>query len=342
MLAYVIRRLLILPIILFGVTLLIFGMMSFVDPGQRASLYVQAIPKGAGELDEIIEKYGLDDPMYMQYFRWLNGVLHGDLGFSKTGKAPVLQTIKRFIPASFELALWAAVPLIWVGIQLGVISALHHNKPIDQVLRVFAIVGWSFPTFVFGLLVLMIFYAKLDWFPAGRLSEWANVVVLSAEFTRYTGMNTLDSLLNLRLDIFWDALRHLVLPVITLSYVSWALILRVTRSSMLEVLRADYVTTARAKGLREGAVIDKHAKPNALIPVATVSGIVMIGLMSGVVITETVFNYRGLGWWVAHSAGVLDVISVLGFSLFYGVLVVCGNLVVDVMYAYLDPRVRLE
>jgi peptide/nickel transport system permease protein len=332
----------VLPIIIFGVTLLIFGMMSFLDPGQRASLYVQSIPKGAGELDEIIEKYGLDDPMYVQYFRWLNGVVHGDLGFSKTGKAPVVATIKRFIPASFELAIWAAVPLIWIGIWLGVKSALHHNKPIDQFLRVFAIVGWSFPTFVFGLLVLMIFYAKLDWFPAGRLSEWANQVVLSAEFTRYTGMNTLDSLLNLRLDIFWDALRHLVLPVITLSYVSWALILRVTRSSMLEVLRADYVTTARSKGLKESVVIDKHAKPNALIPVATVSGIVLIGLMSGVVITETVFNYRGLGWWVASSAAQLDVISVLGFSLFYAVLVVFGNLAVDVMYAYLDPRVRLE
>jgi len=342
MLAYIIRRLMVLPIIIFGVTLLIFGMMSFLDPGQRASLYVQSIPKGAGELDEIIEKYGLDDPMYVQYFRWLNGVVHGDLGFSKTGKAPVLDTIKRFIPASFELAIWAAVPLIWIGIWLGVKSALHHNKPIDQFLRVFAIVGWSFPTFVFGLLVLMIFYAKLDWFPAGRLSEWANQVVLSAEFTRYTGMNTLDSLLNLRLDIFWDAARHLVLPVITLSYVSWALILRVTRSSMLEVLRADYVTTARSKGLKESVVIDKHAKPNALIPVATVSGIVIIGLMSGVVITETVFNYRGLGWWVASSAAQLDVISVLGFSLFYAVLVVFGNLTVDVMYAYLDPRVRLE
>jgi peptide/nickel transport system permease protein len=342
MIAYVVRRLMILPIILFGVTILIFGMMSFLAPAQRASLYVQAIPKGAGELDEIIEKYGLDDPMYVQYFRWLKGVLRGDLGFSRTGKAPVLDTIKRYIPASFELAIWAAVPLVWVGIQLGVISALHHNKFVDQIMRVFAIVGWSFPTFVFGLLVLMIFYAKLQWFPAGRLSEWANQVVLSDEFTRYTGMNTLDALLNLRLDIFWDAARHLVLPVITLSYVSWALILRVTRSSMLEVLRADYVTTARSKGLKEGVVIDKHAKPNALIPVATVSGIVMIGLMSGVVITETVFNYRGLGWWVATSAGQLDVISVLGFSLFYGVLVVCGNLVVDVMYAYLDPRVRLE
>ncbi len=342
MVAYVVRRLLILPIIIFGVTILIFGMISFLAPGQRASLYIAAIPKGAGEIDEIIEKYGLDDPIHEQYFRWLNGVLHGDLGFSRTGKAPVLDTIKRYIPASFELAMWSAIPLLWIGIQLGVISALHHNRLIDQVMRVFAIIGWSFPTFVFGLLVLMIFYAKLQWFPAGRLSEWAGQVVLSAEFTRYTGMNTVDALLNLRLDIFWDAIRHLVLPVITLSYVQWALILRVTRSSMLEVLRADYVTTARSKGLAESKVIDKHAKPNALIPVATVGGLVMIWMMSGVVITETVFNYRGLGWWVARSAGQLDVISVLGFSLFYAVLVVCGNLVVDVLYAYLDPRVRLE
>jgi peptide/nickel transport system permease protein len=342
MVAYVIRRLLILPIIIFGVTILIFGMISFLDPGQRASLYIAAIPKGAGELDEIIEKYGLDDPILVQYFRWLNGVLHGDLGFSRTGKAPVLDTIRRYIPASFELAMWSAIPLLWIGIQLGVISALHHNKLIDQVMRVFAIVGWSFPTFVFGLLVLMIFYAKLQWFPAGRLSDWAGQVVLSAEFTRYTGMNTVDALLNLRLDVFWDAMRHLILPVITLSYVQWALILRVTRSSMLEVLRADFVTTARAKGLGEKVVIDKHAKRNALIPVVTVGGIVMIGLMSGVVITETVFNYRGLGWWVATSAGQLDVVSVLGFTLFYGVLVVCGNLFVDVAYAYLDPRVRLE
>ncbi len=342
MLAYIVRRLLTLPIILFGVTILIFAMMSFVSPGQRASLYVQSLPKTAGALDEIIEKYGLNDPIHMQYFRWMSGVLRGNLGFSQVGKAPVLDTIKRYVPASFELALWSAVPLIWIGIQLGVISALHHNKLIDQVMRVFAIVGWSFPTFVFGLLVLMIFYAKLQWFPAGRLSDWASQVVMSAEFTRYTGMNTLDAVLNLRLDIFWDALRHLILPIITLSYVQWALILRVTRSSMLEVLRADYVTTARSKGLAEGKVIDRHAKPNALIPVATVGGLVLIWMMSGVVITETVFNYRGLGWWVAASAAQLDVISVLGFTLFYGVLVVCGNLVVDVLYAYLDPRVRLE
>jgi ABC-type dipeptide/oligopeptide/nickel transport system permease component len=341
MTAYVIRRLLILPIIIFGVTILIFAMMSFLSPGQRASLYVAAIPRGAGQVDEIIEKYGLDEPIYVQYFRWLNGVLHGDLGFSTVGKASVLGTIKRYIPVSFELAMWSAIPLVWIGIQLGVVSALNHNKLIDQVLRVFAIIGWSFPTFVFGLLVLMIFYAKLQWFPAGRLSDWASQVVLSPAFTQYTHMNTIDALLNLRLDIFWDAIRHLILPVITLSYVQWALILRVTRSSMLEVLRADYVTTARSKGLAESVVIDRHAKPNALIPVATVSGLVMIWMMSGVVITETVFNIHGLGWWVATSAAQLDVISVLGFSLFYAILVVSGNLVVDVLYAYLDPRVRL-
>ncbi|HUV72763.1 MAG TPA: ABC transporter permease, partial [Anaerolineae bacterium] len=170
MVAYIVRRLLMLPIIILGVTILIFAMMSFLAPGQRASLYVNAIPKGAGEMDEIIEKYGLDDPAHVQYFRWMKGVLRGDLGFSRTGHAPVLDTIKRYVPASFELALWSAVPLIWIGIQLGVISALHHNKLIDQVMRVFAIIGWSFPTFVFGLLVLMIFYAKLQWFPAGRLS----------------------------------------------------------------------------------------------------------------------------------------------------------------------------
>jgi len=188
----------------------------------------------------------------------------------------------------------------------------------------------------------MLFYAKLGWFPPSRLSDWANQIVISPQFTRYTSMNTFDALLNGRLDIFWDAIRHLILPVITLSYLSWALILRVTRSSMLEVLRQDYVTTARAKGLDEKVVINKHARPNAMIPVATVGGIMLLNLASGVVITETVFNYRGMGWFIAHSALHLDVISVMGFALFNGVLIVLGNLVVDILYAYLDPRVRLR
>lgn len=342
MLAYIVRRLLIMPVIILGVTILIFSMMQLLSPYDRASLYVQDVPRRAGALDEIIEKYGLDDPVPVQYFRWLGKVVRGDLGWSTVGKRPVWDTIIHFLPATAELALWTIPPMIWIGIQLGVMSALHHNTWIDHLTRVFSIVGWAFPTFLFGLLVLMIFYAKLGWFPAGRLSEWAKQVVMSPEFRQYTQMNTIDALLNLRLDIFWDALRHLILPIITLSYLSWALVLRVTRSSMLEALRADYVTTARSKGLKESVVVNKHVKPNAMIPVATVSGILIIGLMSGVVITETVFNYRGLGYWFADAALHLDVISVLGFTLFYGVILIIGNLVVDVMYAYLDPRVRLE
>jgi len=339
---YIIRRLLMMPILLFGVSILIFGMMQFLTPYERVSLYVSDVPKKSGALDNLVKKHGLDKPIYVQYLSWAGNVLRGDLGFSKRGKRPVTEAIRHLFPATLELALWSAVPMVLLGIQLGVISAVHQNKAIDQGTRIFSIVGWSFPTFVFGLLMLMIFYAKLDWFPAGRLSVWASQVVNSDAFHRYTGMNSFDALLNLRLDVFLDALRHLVLPVITLSYLSLALIQRVTRSSMLETLRQDYVTTARAKGLSEKAVIGRHAKPNAMIPVITIGGLMLVTLLNGVVITETIFNYRGMGWFFADAALHLDVVAVLGFSMFYAMILVVGNLIVDVLYAYVDPRVRLS
>lgn len=339
---YIIRRLLILPILLFGVSVLIFAMLQFLTPYERAALYVSDIPKRVGALDEIVEKYGLNDPFYVQYGRWLGKVLRGDLGFSKTGKQPVAQLIKNYFPATLELALWAAVPLIYIGVQLGILSATHQNSVLDWFVRTFAVIGWSFPTFVFGLLMLMIFYAKLGWFPAGRLSDWAAQVVGSEGFRQFTKMNTFDALLNGRLDVFWDALRHIILPVITLSYLSWALLLRVTRSSMLEVLRQEYVTTARAKGLANNDVINRHARPNAMIPVATMGGLTLVGLLSGLVITETIFNYRGMGWFFANAASQLDVITVLGFAMFNGVILVLGNLGVDILYGFIDPRVRLS
>ena len=339
---FIIRRLLIMPILLFGVSLLIFGMTMILTPYERAALYVSDIPKRAGAVEAIIKKYGLDDPFHLQYGRWMRNVLRGDLGFSKTGKQPVASLIKNYFPATAELALWAVVPLILVGIQLGILSAVHQNKPIDWFVRTFAIVGWSFPTYVFGLLALMLFYAKLDWFPAGRLSEWALQAVRSEEFRQFTKMNTFDAILNGRLDVFWDALRHMILPIITLSYLSWALLMRVTRSSMLEVMRQEYVTTARAKGLDHATVIRRHARPNAMIPVVTIGGMTIVGLLTGLVITETIFNYRGMGWFFAHAAGTLDVITVLGFALFNGMILILGNLAVDIMYGFVDPRVRLS
>ncbi len=185
--------------------------------------------------------------------------------------------------------------MIGVGLWLGVKAAENHNGHFDQAARIFSIVGASFPVFVFGLLVLMIFYARLNWFPPGRVSDAALQVINSSQFIQYTHLVTIDSLLNGRIDIFLDAMRHMILPILTLSYVNWATFLRVTRSSMLETLRQEYVTTARAKGLPERDVINKHARPNALIPVATIAGFQVIGLLGGVVITETVFNYPGIG-----------------------------------------------
>jgi peptide/nickel transport system permease protein len=338
---FIIRRLLILPLILLGLSILIFGLLQLLDPAERAALYVSSPPKNPRALQDIIQKYGLDQPVYVQYGDWLGRVLHGDLGWSKTAQMPVVQALLAYFPATLELALWSFIPIIVIGVWLGIQAAVHHDQWIDHLARIFSIVGYSFPTFVFALLMLMIFYAALQWFPPGRLSDWATAIVYSDTFHRFTGMNTIDSLLNGRFDIFLDALRHLLLPALTLAYINWALILRVTRSAMLDVIRQDYITVARAKGLSERQVMNRHARPNAMIPVATLGGLLLVSLLNGVVITETVFNYHGMGWWAANAALNFDAISILGITLIDGGLLVLANLVVDVAYAFLDPRIRL-
>lgn len=338
---YIIRRLLILPIVLIGLSFIIFGMVSLLEPGVRATLYIPQPPKTQAALEMVIKTYGLDQPIPVQYVNWLTKVLHGDLGFSKTAGQSVAGAIAIYFPATLELSLWSFIPIIIIGVWLGMLAATHQDQLIDQIARIFSIIGYSFPSFVFGLLMLMIFYANLQWFPPGRLSTWAELQVQLPSYHVITGMYSVDSLLNGRVDIFFDALRHLFMPALTLCYIEWALILRVTRSSMLDVVRQEYVTVARAKGLSERTVMNKHARPNAMIPVATVGGLLLFALMNGVVITETVFNFHGIGYWIGASALQLDVISVLGVTLFEGALLVIANLLVDVMYAYLDPRIRL-
>ena len=354
MLNYIIRRIMIMPVILLGVTLLIFGMISFLGPNQRVAMYIRDLPRSELQMDSLIKRYGLDDPFLVQYWHWLwgqydeitdsyeGGILRGNLGYSRSASQPINDLIARRFPATAELALIAAGPIIIVGVWLGIIAANNHNKFIDQVARVFSILGYSFPTFVFALLVLMLFYAKLQWFPPGRMSTWAMLATSSPDFIWYTNFLTLDSLLNGRFDIFLDALRHLILPVITLSYLNWALYLRITRSSMLETLQQDYITTARAKGATDRSVVNRHALPNALIPVITLGGLTIAGLLSGVVITETIFDYPGIGSAAARAASNLDVITVLVFTLLTGGILIIANLVVDVAYAFLDPRVRLS
>jgi peptide/nickel transport system permease protein len=354
MVNYIIRRILILPLILFGVTALIFGMLQFLSPEERSALYVRDIPRNANQLEAVIRRYGLDDPILVQYWHWLfgrpdpysggsvGGILRGDFGYSRSASQSVADLLKRRFPATVELALYTIIPIIGIGVWMGIKAAVHHNKPIDQLARVFAILGHSLPSFVFALLALMFFYAKLRWFPPGRLSDWANAIVNSPAWNDYTYLVTIDSLLNGRVDIFLDALRHLVLPVVVLSMISWATYLRITRSSMLETLRQEYVTTARAKGLKEKDVIGGHARPNALIPVATLGGFTVAGLLGGAVLTETIFDYPGIGQAAGAAAAQLDVIAVLSFTLLSGFILIIANLIVDVLYAFLDPRVRLN
>ena len=354
MTTYIVRRLLLLPLLLIGVTLIIFGMLQFLSPVERSALYVRDIPRNEFAVQGIIKRYGLDLPIYMQYWHWLagikdpetgkiaGGILRGDFGYSRIASEPVAQLIQDRFPNTLDLTLWAVAPVIFVGIWLGVQAAVHHNGFIDQAARIFSIIGTSFPSFVFGLIFLMIFYANLRWFPPGRLTDAFNAIVTSAAFHHYTSLLTIDALLNGRFDIFLDALRHMLLPILTLSYISWATFLRVTRSSMLETLRQEYVTTARAKGLPERDVIYKHAQPNAMLPVTTLAGLQIVGLLGGVVITETVFTYPGIGAAAATAAAQLDVVTILGFALFNGFILIVANLVVDVMYAYIDPRVRLS
>jgi len=351
---YIIRRLLLVPVLLFGVTVIIFGMLQFLGPVERSALYVKDFPKNENQIRGIIRKYGLDRPIYEQYWRWLTGIkdpvtgnrqggiVFGDFGYSRTGSQPVIDMIKTRFPNTLDLAIWTVFPMLSVGIWLGVQAAVHQNGFIDQAARVFSIVGTSFPTFVFGLLVLILFYGQLGWFLPGKNSDWVTQVVISGEFTRYTKLLTFDALLNGRFDIFWDAMRHMILPILTLSYISWATFVRVTRSSMLETLRMEYVTTARAKGLKEKEVINKHARPNAMLTIVTMAGMSVVGLLGGVVITETVFNYPGIGQAAANAAQQLDVVTTLGFAIFNGFILIIANLVVDILYGVIDPRVRLD
>ncbi|MFQ6066511.1 MAG: ABC transporter permease [bacterium] len=339
---YIMRRLFLVIPVLIGVSLLVFAILSLFSPAQRAAAFITDI-RQLRDIEGVIRTHRLDAPIHIQYFYWIVEVFRGNLGWSKTAERPVLEALLYFLPNTLELALFSTPLIILVGIYLGSISAVHSGKAIDHATRTMAIIGWSLPTFWFGLVLLMIFYGYFrGLLPPEALGTQASLFVGSSEFIRFTRINSIDALLNGKFWIFLDALRHLILPVITLTVVQCALVMRIMRSSMLEALGGGYITTARAKGADETTVVKKHARKNAMIPVVTVSGYIFAWMMQGVVITETIFNRKGLGWWWARAAVQLDVPAILGAVLFSGLLFVLTNLVVDLIYAYLDPRVRLE
>ena len=341
MLRYILRRLLLLPLVVLGVTFLLFLLTQRLSPEMRASLYIKD-PRQMGALEEVIQKYGLRDNVFKQYGRWLSGALTGDLGYSHSANMPVARAIKEYLPATVQLAVVTIVLVVFFGVWFGTVSAVKKDKWQDVCARLLSVGGFSLPIFVLGLLLLMVFYGKLGWFPPGGYSITTDVIIHSPSFHTYTGFLLIDSLLNGNIGVFWDVARHLVLPAVTLCIGSFALMVRVMRSSMLEELGKDYVRTARAKGLEESAVVYRHAGKNAVIPVITLAGIQFIRLLGGTVIVETIFDYPGIGRFGVTAAQQLDIAGIMGFSLMVAVLFVLGNLLSDILYTAVDPRIKLH
>jgi len=342
--AFVIRRLLLIIPTLLGATLLIFAVSQLFSPTTRAALYITNIQQfNERNIQDVISKYGLNDPAYLQFFRWLREISAGNLGWSQTARMPVLQALIQKFPATAEIVIIVAPLVIFVGIFLGVKSAVHRDKPVDHITRATSIGGMSLPSFWLGIILISVFGVNLGWLPtSGRLSVVAdNFVNTNPSFIKYTGLMMIDGLLNGQAWITVDALQHIILPVVVLVTIQIAVIVRIMRSSMLEALNKGYIVAARAKGLSQSEVVNKHARRNALIPTVTLSGMMVAGMLNGLVITETVFGFGGLGQWSAQSALRLDIAAILGFTLFSGFLFVVANLLVDILYAYLDPRIRL-
>lgn len=333
---YISRRLLMIIPVLIGVSIIIFTLTRLT--GDPAAAYINEKMNDV-QRAEVYEKYHFNEPAYVQYLYWLNGILHMDWGWSKSASMPVTDAIAYYLPATFELALASIIMAVGIGIALGTASAVKKNKPFDHTTRVVSLIGVSIPVFWLGLLLLVVFYSNLHWAPQGGRYSDSFITLVNANAG--TGFLIIDSLLMGNLNLFADVIWHLVLPAVTLSFASIALILRMQRNSMLEVLQLDYVKTARAKGLPEKVVIKKHARKNALIPTTTVVGLAFGGLLSGAVLTESIFSWPGLGRWSARAILRLDTTSILGFCLLIAFIYVIANLVVDIMYAYLDPRVKL-
>ena len=332
LLRYAIRRILLIIPVMIGVSILTFC-LAYLVPGDPARL--AAGPQATQEMyEQIRDEFGLDDPLPVQYGNYVSGLVQGDWGDSILSRRPVLEDLKVFWPATLELVMVAMFIATMVGMPLGVIAAVRADKFADQASRVISLLGVSMPAFWLAILMQLFFGLKLDWLPiSGRLPT------LTPPPDHVTGMYLVDSLLAGEWSTFVEALKHIILPAITLSFASLATIARFTRASLLEVLHNDYVRTARAKGLSERKVINRHALRNAFIPTLTMIGLSFGWSMGGSVLVETVFDWPGIGLYATKSALTLDFMPIMGIALLYGIVFSLINIAIDITYGFLDPRV---
>jgi peptide/nickel transport system permease protein len=312
MLNYIIKRLILLIPILFLVSLISFSLL-FIIPGDPAETILTGPSGGADPkaVEEFRIKMGLDKPVYIQYFTWLNDILHGNLGYSYRSKQPVLDQILSRFHATLKLAIVSLIISLMISIPIGIISAIKQYSAIDNVSMVGALLGVSMPNFWQGLLLILLFAVTLGWLPVAGYGDHGD-------------------------------LEHIILPAITLGTSSAAITTRLMRSTMLETINQDYIQAARAKGLSERVVIGKHALKNALIPVVTMIGLNFGYLLDGSVVVESIFAWPGIGLLMVESIYLRDYPMIQGCILFVAIIFIFVNLMVDILYTYLDPRIRYE
>ena len=333
MLRFTVRRLLLLVPILIGLSILIFVWIRALPGSPAEALLGERADEES--IAEIREQLGLDDPIYVQYWRYLQTLADGELGTSITTRRPVTEELKERFPATIELTLAAGFFALLFGIPLGFFAAKRYGGLFDNTSLFLSLIGVSIPVFVLAILLKWLFAVKLGWLPSiGRQD-----VLITAEHP--TNFYVLDGIITRNWTAAWDAVEHLILPAIALASIPLALISRITRASVLDVQNEDYVRTARAKGLPERAIDTRHVFRNAVLPVSTVVGLQVGLLLSGAILTETVFAFPGIGTWIQSSIENRDYPVLQAGVLFVAIIVVVVNLIVDISYGLLNPRIRL-
>ncbi|GAB4421528.1 MAG: ABC transporter permease [Anaerolineae bacterium] len=333
MLRFLIRRLILLIFVIWGISLITF-VLARVVPTDPARLI--AGPRASAEAVEVIRRdYGLDRPLMEQYLHYMSDLLRGDLGRSFSSRRLVTEDLRDFFPATVELTVASLLIAVALGVPIGTIAAVRRNSAADYAGRTFATLGLALPAFWVGLMAQLVFYSGLTLLPVGgRLSQ----DVAAPPFL--TGLYTLDSLLSGQFRTFGDALAHLTLPAVVLSFSTTAVFVRLVRTSMLEVMAMDYVRTARAKGLAPSIVTLRHALRNAMLPVITIGGLQLGLLLGGTLLVELIFSWPGLGRYSAQSIVSSDYNGIMGVTLVIALVYLLVNTMVDLLYAWLDPRIH--
>ncbi len=350
-LKFIFGRLFFAMVTLTIITAILYAIMMLQTPEERAYMF---IPKNANltrlteqqlrnYIQRIIEQNGLNDPYPVQYVRWASRLLQGDWGYSMNTSSYVLDDLSARAPVTIELTMYTMLVMIPTGLVSGAIAGWKRNRALDYIFRISAFVGASFPSFILALVFLAIFYVGLYWFAPERYGIQTSMIVNAAGFRHFTGLLTIDGLLNGRIDVTLDAFRHLVMPVVTLSLVHWATLGRVVRAIMIEESQKEYIVTAKSKGLSDNRILWRHPFPNILSPALASSALSAASLVGGVFVVERIYNFHGVSEIVFNGLLVArDTVTGLGYTIYNVLMVLVVMLLLDILRGIVDPRARAE